>query len=86
MGYLHLRPKRSRWSWDLADSIFSGSNNAKDYAPSALAFEIRIEYRERVLFWMTVTRGHGAMDLGDPIYSGSKSAKSYAPSALAYEI
>ena len=54
----------ARWSVDLGDPIFSVSNTAYDYAPSALAFKICIEYRERVLFWMTATQGYGAMVFG----------------------
>ena len=54
----------ARWSMDLGDPIFSGSKSAKSYAPSALAYEMWIEYRERVLFWMTVTWGNGAMVMG----------------------
>ena len=58
------------------------------FALLALAFKILIEYRERVLFWMTVTRGHGAMvdGPGRPYFLRFEKRKEYAPSALAFKI
>ena len=88
----------ARWSLDLEDSIFSGLNSTKNYAPSAPAFNIWIEYRERVLFWTTVTqslgalmtntKGHGAIvnGPGQPFFHRFDKRKEYAPSALAFKI
>ena len=38
--YFGITVTRGHGAMDLGDPIFSGSNSAKDYAPSALAFEI----------------------------------------------
>ena len=53
-AYLRLRPRRSQaylrlrpWGSHLRFELKMAS-----CAPSALAFEICIEYRKRVLFWM----------------------------------